>query len=208
LAPQDEIISVGPTGEVEPVPITGTLTYINNGNVWTIRGSSTAKRLLTTTSDVDSRHSTFSVSPDGRQLLFARKSTPAQGDSSFNQLWLIADISQDKEPVKLIPGDVLYADWIPAKDNTICYSTGQATDTDPGWQAYNDLWEMRIDPSTGGSLNVKAIVERSLGGLYGWWGTRFQWSPDGQKLVWVQADAVGLVDLDSGKLSDPLLTYP
>lgn len=208
LAPQDEIISVGPTGEVEPVPITGTLAYINNGNAWVMRGSSTSKRLLTTTSDLDNSRSAFSLSPDGRQLLFARKTTPSQGENSFNQLWLIADVTQDTEPISLIPSDVLYADWIPGQENTICYSTGEATDAAPGWQAYNDLWQMRIDPVTGGSVNVDAIVERSLGGLYGWWGTRFQWSPDGQKLVWVQADSVGLVDLESGELGNPLLTYP
>src|SRR5205085_11516227 len=61
VAPQDEIISVGPTGEVEPVPISGTLAYLNNGNAWVMRGSSTAKRLLTTSSDLDSRSSTFNL---------------------------------------------------------------------------------------------------------------------------------------------------
>src|SRR5690242_18617184 len=33
-APQDEIVYVGPAGEVEPVPLNGTLAYINNGNAW------------------------------------------------------------------------------------------------------------------------------------------------------------------------------
>ncbi len=95
LAPQDEIISVGPTGEVEPVPILGTLAYMNNGNAWVIRGSSTAKRLLTTSSDLDDRGSIFGLSPDGKQLLFARKTNPVEGENSFNQLWLIPDVTQD-----------------------------------------------------------------------------------------------------------------
>ena len=89
-------------------------------------------------------------------LLFARKTTPSQGENSFNQLWLISDVTQDTEPVSLIPSDVLYADWIPGQENTISYSTGEATDAAPGWQAYNDLWQMRIDPVTGGSVNVDA----------------------------------------------------
>jgi len=208
LAPQDEIISIGPTGQVEPVPITGTLAYISNGNAWVIRASSTTKRLLTNTSDLDNLHNAFSLSPDGRQLLFARKTTPAQENNSFNQLWLIPDLTQETEPISLVPSDVLYADWIPGRENIISYSTGKATEAAPGWQAYNDLWQMRIDPLTGGSVNVDPIVERSMGGLYGWWGTRFQWSPNGQQLVWVQADSVGLVDLSSGEMGPPLLTYP
>ena len=32
---------------------------------------------------------------------------------------------------------------------------------------------MRIDPHTGGSVNVDAVVEPSQGGFYGWWGTHF-----------------------------------
>jgi hypothetical protein len=206
-AAQDEIIIVGPTGEIEPVAITGTLAYINKGNTWVMRGSSTSKRSLTTTGDLDNR--IFSLSSNGRQLLFARKNNNGtENVKSFNQLWMIADINQNKDPVKLIPGDILYADWIPGMDNTISYSTGEASKAAPGWLAYNDLWKMRLDSVTGGSLNVTKIIERSSGGLYGWWGTRFQWSQDGKKLIWVQADAAGLVDLEKGKLNDPLLRYP
>ena len=126
LAPQDEIISVGPMGEVEPVPITGTLAYINNGNAWVMRGSSTAKRLLTTTSDLDSSRSTFSLSPNGRQLLFAAKPPSSQGENSFNQLWLISDVTQNTEPVACSRSDVLYADSVPGRENSISYSTGEA----------------------------------------------------------------------------------
>ncbi len=93
-------------------------------------------------------------------------------------------------------------------DNTISYSTGEATDAAPGWKAHNDLYRMRIDPATGGSLNLDQIVEPSLGGgLYGWWGTRFQWSPDGQQLAWVRSDSFGLVDLETGEFNPPLLNY-
>lgn len=202
---QDEIISVGPSGEVEPVSINGTLAYINNGNAWVIRGSSTSKRILTTGSDLDKR--VFTLSADGLRLLFTREAVATASDSTFNQLWLLANVTQESEPIALIPGDVLVADWVPGQSDTISYSTGEARDTAPGWQAYNDFWQMRIDPATGASLSVNQIVERSLGGFYGWWGTRFQWSPDGQKLVWVRADSVGLVNLDNGSLGDPLLTY-
>jgi hypothetical protein len=66
---------------------------------------------------------------------------------------------------------------------------------------------MRIDPRTGDALNVDAVVEPSTGGLYGWWGTVYEWSPDGTALAWSRADAVGLVDLATGEL-EPLLNFP
>mgnify|MGYP005843740741 CR=1 FL=1 len=205
VAPRDEIIYVGPTGDIEPVPISGTLAYISNGNAWIMRGSSTTKRPVTTTGDLDKR--VFALASSGRQLLFTRKTSAAEQEEGFNQLWLLSDTTQDSTPVKLIPGDVLYADWTPSLDNTITYSTGEARAATPGWQAYNDLWRMRIDPQTGEALNITKFIERSAGGLYGWWGTRFNWSPDGQKLAWVQADSIGLVDLETGTLNPPLLRF-
>jgi hypothetical protein len=209
IAPQDEIIFVGMESNVEPVPITGTLAYINGGNAWMMRGSSLNKIVLTTSGDLDTQSNTFKLSGDGRQLLFARKTSKADSDNAFNQLWLLPDLSaQDPKPVALVPGDVLYADWIPGQDATISYSTGEASAASPGWKARNDLLRMRIDPATGASLNLTKIIDSSGSGYYAWWGTRFDWSPDGQKLAWVQADRVGLVDLAKSKLGDPILQYP
>jgi resuscitation-promoting factor RpfB len=204
VSPQDEIIYVPPTGELDPVPITGTLAYISNGNAWVMRGSSANRRPLTVTSDLDSR--VFSLSPDGRQLLIAR--TEDNDGSTFNRLWLITDTtSETGEPVQLIPQDVLYAEWVPGHNHTISYSTFESRQAPPGWQALNDLWIMRIDPQTGDQINIDQILDRSPGGLYGWWGTTYRWSPDGEKLAYVRADAVGLVDLDDGRLEPPLLEY-
>jgi hypothetical protein len=169
-----------------------------------MRGSSTTKQPLTTTGDLDKR--VFKLSPNSRQLLFTRQVNNTDGGNSFNQLWLIADAQQATEPISLVPGDVLYADWIPGVENTISYSTGESSEAAPGWRAFNDLWRMRIDLNTGESLNVEQIIENPPGGPYAWWGTRYQWSPDGQQLAWVQADAFGLVDMETGQLSDPLMT--
>jgi hypothetical protein len=202
---QDEIIYIGPTGEIEPVPIVGTLAYINNGNAWIMRTSSTTKRPITTESDLDPR--VFSLSADGQQLLFTRKSVGEDATSSFNQLWSIQDVSQPSPAVALIPSNILYADWVPGLENTISYSTGEPREATPGWLAFNDLWQMRIDPTNGDSLSVKQIIERSTGGLYGWWGTRFQWSPDGTRLAWAQANGIGLVNLEDGTLDSGLMTY-
>lgn len=205
-APQDEVIYVGPpAGELDPVTITGTLTYLNNGNAWIMRGSSDTKRLITDSGDLDGR--VFTLSADGRQLLITREVDDI--DSAFNRLWMLADTTQESAPLALLPENVLTAEWIPGAPNAISYSTGEVASGAPGWLAYNDLWMMRIDPQTGNSLDLDQLVERSTGGLYGWWGTNFHWSPDGSRLAWVRADRVGLVDLTTGALNEesPLVSY-
>jgi hypothetical protein len=204
--PRDEIIYVGPTGEIEPVAVPGTLAYISNFNAWIIRGSSTTKRPLTTTGDLDAR--VFSLSADGGQLLIARRAPDDQADTLFNQLWLLSDTTRDTEPITLIPENVLYGEWIPGREDTISYSRGEARPGEaPGWRALNDLWIMHLDADTGEPLDVEEIVEVSSGGLYGWWGTNYQWSPDGERLAWVRADSMGIVDLESGDFAS-LLQYP
>lgn len=204
-APQDEIVYIGPTGEVEPVPITGTIAYINKGNAWLMQGSSTTKRPITTEGNLDTW--VFTLSPDGHELLFTRKITGTDTDNSWNQLSLINDVAQPSPSIDLPIGNILNASWIPGLDNTISYSTVEPSDASPGYKALNDLWQMRIDPATGDSLNLKPIIERPTGGLYSWWGTRFLWSPDGKKVAWSQADGIGMVNLDDGDLDKSLLNY-
>jgi len=175
--PQDHIVYVGPTTELEPVPINGTLAYISNRNAWLIRGSSTTRRPLTSSSDLD--QAVFSLSPDGRQLLIAR-----ERDASItfsNQLWLITDTNNEAlQPVQLTPQDVLYAEWVPGRPNTISYSRAEPRQGPPGWQSLNDLWLTRIDPFTGIEIDIEQILQQDIGGLFGWWGTQYEWSPDGQ----------------------------
>ncbi|MEO1646499.1 MAG: G5 domain-containing protein, partial [Chloroflexota bacterium] len=69
--PTNQIIAVGVDNEVEPIPIVGTLSYLNNGNAWIIRGNSTEKRPLTVTGDLDSL--VLSLSLDGRYLMYTRE---------------------------------------------------------------------------------------------------------------------------------------
>lgn len=202
--PQEEIIYVGPSGELDPVPITGTLAYISSGNVWAMRNTSTSKRALTNTNDVDGR--VLSLSDDGRSLIFTRQSN--RNDANiFNQLWLLPDTTLTLDPIALMPENVLAADWVPGLENTVSYSTGEVTDVAPGWRANNDLFIMSIDPQSGTPLQVQPLVPPSSFGLYNWWGTNFQWSPDGTALAWVRADSIGLVDLNTGDFQT-LLSYP
>lgn len=202
---QDEVIYVGPTGQLDPVPIVGTLAYINNRNAWVMSGSSSSKRPLTTTSDLDRR--VFSLSPNGRQLIFTRDTRNSDRENFLNQLWMIPNTSADQEPIKLVPEDVLWATWVPGQNNFISYTRGEARQTAPGWQAFNDLWLMRVDVQSGDALSIDEVLKPSSGGLYGWWGTTYEWSADGTSLGWVRADSIGTVNLETGELN-PLLQFP
>jgi hypothetical protein len=124
---QDEIIFIGPTGQLDPVPINGTLAYINNRNAWVISGSTTTKRPITTTSDLDQR--VFKLSPDGERLIFTREVRSADRANLLNQLWMVTDTGRDLEPIQLVPENVLSADWVPNRDNVISYSTGERRDS-------------------------------------------------------------------------------
>lgn len=200
--PQDEVVFVGPDEAPEPIPIEGTIGYINNGNAWIIQRNSINKRPVTTTGDLDSL--VFQLSSNGQYLIYTAESD--EEEAFINQFWLVGT-AENAEPVQLQPTDVLYADWVPGQLNTISYSTGEVRQIAPFWQALNNLWSMRIDLETGSALNVEPILRESSGGLYGWWGTVFEWSPDGSQLAWVRADSIGLVDLEAGELN-PILRYP
>lgn len=202
-APVDEIIYVGPAGELDPVSIPGTLAYVNNSNVWIMSGSSTTRRNLTNSGDVDGR--VFSLSPDGRSLIYSRSMASAGGGFS-NALYMIADVNGTDDPLQLQPTNVLYAEWVPGLDSTIAYSTAEARSAPPGWQAYNDLWLMRIDPASGAPLDVNRVIEPNNGGFAGWWGTHYTWSADGRQLAFSRANGIGIVNLETGELQ-PLVTY-
>jgi hypothetical protein len=207
-APQDEIVFVGvDTATLEPVPIDGTLAYISNQNIWIIRGSSATKRPLTNSGTVDGK--VFSLSPDGSQLLFTQQYNGDEDDIYFNTLWAILDTrSSNAAPQELtLLNNILYAEWVPDSPYTFSYSTAEARDAAPGWQAFNDLWLMRLDDDEAVPINVENLVESSSGGVYGWWGTQFKWSPDGATLAWARANSLGLVDVSTGDFST-ILEFP
>lgn len=202
--PQDEIVYAGPSGELDPVTIDGTLAYLSNNNVWAMRGGSTSKRPLTETSDADGR--VLALTADGRGLLFTR-TAPDEAGAIFNQLWLIEDTTVNSPPVALVPQNVLSAAWVPNQPDTISYSTGEESAAAPGWRANNDLFLMAIDPGSGQALSVHPLVAPTSAGLYSWWGTDYTWSPSGDLLAWVRADSMGFVDQSTGAFST-LLSYP
>lgn len=207
--PQDEIVFVGlDTSQLETVPVEGTLMYVSNGNVWMIRGSSATKRPVTSSGQVDGR--VFSLSSDGSQLLFTQRYDGATDAALyFNTLWVILDTrASEPQPQEIsLLRNILYAEWIPGQPYTFSYSTAEARSAAPGWQAFNDLWSMRLDDEGAVPIKVDNLVESSAGGVYGWWGTTYRWAPDGSALAWTRADGVGLVDLETGTFTT-LLDFP
>jgi hypothetical protein len=205
--PRNEVIMVGSQGTLPTVTVNGTLVYISGGNAWIMRQNSANRRPLTLDGGLDGR--VFQLSQDGKRLLFTRSltqvsaeqgglataspdSTPT-GQGPFNTLWAIFDTTDPtSEPVRLDLNNILYADWVPGAERAIIYSTAEPRPSFPGWQANNDLWYAQIS-ANGAVTRETLLLEPSSGGIYGWYGTTFAFSPDGATIGWAQPDAVGVL---------------
>lgn len=202
--PIPEIVMIGVQTPFSSKSISGVLAYIDNGNAWIMEGATGNRRPVVTTGDLDGH--VFSVSFDRTWLLYSRKS-PANSDY-INSLWTVRIDRDDPTPIDLqIKNVILFADWIPNSSQTIVYSTVEPRTTAPGWQANNDLYYRNFVSNGTLGAPIKK-VEANSGGIYGWWGTSFDWSPDGTKLAFYRPDAVGMVDLRGGKLDQVLAITP
>ena len=200
--PVDEIVVIGVSDTLPSVHISGTITYLSNGNAWMMRGASGGKRPLTFTGDLDQR--VLALSPDGTELLFTRKTEAEEGEAesaSLNSLWVVGSVVVGDEPHSLDIEGVRSAQWSP--DGTrIAYSTAEKIGGRPGWRANNDLWIASAD-----GLDKAQILSESSGGIYGWWGSEFAWSPDGRIFAYADADEIGVLDLSTGE-RQTLLDFP
>jgi hypothetical protein len=112
------------------------------------------------------------------------------------------------KPIDLQVKNVIrFADWVPGQALTVSYSTVEPRPASPGWQANNDLQVISFDIN-GTIKNRKEIIGTNSGGIYGWWGTSFAWSPDGSSLAYARPDEVGLVDLKDGTFSPKIKITP
>lgn len=200
IQPVPEILVVGLQGELPSTPIEGTIAYIANGNAWLMRDSSGSRRPLTTAGDLDGR--VFSLSPDGRQLLYTRALSD-EIDLPLNEMWLASTTIVGEAPITLGLQGVLYAEWSPViSQPLLAYSTAERTASPPGWRANNDLWlYVPSRPPLSGEAKTKAVevIPPNTQGLYPWWGTTFAWSPDGARLAYARADQIGVIDLKTEK---------
>ncbi len=189
VAPVDEILVAGSKGSLPPVAFTGTIAYISSRNAWVMRENSEGRRPLTSEGDLD-RH-VFSLSQDGRLLLYSREN-PKADDPVFNTLWVITTTVRGDPPVPLEIENVLWAEWSPTGD-AIAFSTGERATGIPGWRARNDLWIAHAPAFT-----PTQVLSPTANVYYSWWGTTYSWSPDGTKLAYANAGEVGVVDVNTG----------
>lgn len=200
-----EIVMVGVQTPFAPLPIPGKLIYLSGGNAWQMQSSTSKRTPLLTTGDLDGR--VLKLSNDENWLLFTRKSTKAP-DVEINTLWALNINDPKALPLDLkTPNIIHFADWDPTTVATlrVLYSTVEPRSASPGWQANNDLYRMVI--ASNGNLGVREkILDASSGGVYGWWGTDFNWSPTGNFLAYSRPDGVGIVSFKNKNLI-PLLSF-
>jgi hypothetical protein len=198
--PTPEIIMIGIQTAIAPFSIPGRLAYLLGGNAWVMEGSTAKRRPVVTTGDLDGR--IFALSPDGKWLLFTRRS---KKENEINTLWVaIVDQTSEKLMDLKISNIVHFAGWKPGTNrNDLAFSTVEPRSTAPGWQANNDLNVISFSSSSWVS-KWKTLLDANSGGVYGWWGTNFAWSPSGSQLAYSRPDGVGLLNLDTGALQ-PLI---
>jgi hypothetical protein len=213
VEPRTEVVLLGAQVDVRPVPITGTIAYVANRDGWVIQRTSRNQQRVTSTGDLDGR--VFALSPGGRYLLYTRVATRSvpvateetgeEQGAAFNTLWMVALGNVIADPIPLETENVLWADWAPdcrgeltGRDCRIAYSTGTPVEGNPNWRAENDLWIAWPRGEDGELLSLRRVVDGSVGGAYGWWGTTYAWSPDGQDLAYARADEIGVVRVYNG----------
>lgn len=202
--PSDQITVVGVEGVLDSVEVPGTIAYLNSGNAWVMRVTSGGRHPVTSSGKLDGQ--VFALSPDGTYLLYSVPTDTVVYDGVLNDLYLLNTALAGEIPQHLPIRDVLWADWSP-DGRQIAYSTGVKSGP-PGWKANNDLWIATLRDSQGRvtTPNPRRILRPQTAGPYSWWGTRFAWSPDGEKIAYARPDQVGWVDVRTER-SFPLAPF-
>lgn len=208
--PVTEIVMVGVQAPFVSVDIPGRLFYLRDGSVWMMETSTGNRQAVITTGDLDGR--IFTLSPDGSWLLFTRKSDQ---EGQINRLWarqVAGGGAQagDAGLVDLKVDNVIhFADWLPGSTGRVIFSTAESRPAAPGWQANNDLNALSFSPNGWVSKwQEKPVLEANSGGVYGWWGTSFLYSPAHDQLAYTRPDGIGLLDVENSALISLQETIP
>ncbi len=187
----DEIILVGVQSSIAPLTLPSPLAYLSNGNAWIMEQSTANRYLVVPTGDLDGR--VFSLSGDGNWLLFTRSE---DDEEIINSLWAVNLSSPEDSLISLgIKNIIHFADWFPGSEEKFAYSSVEPRVSAPGWQANNDLY-VRIFSENGYTSLVNTLQETNYGGVYGWWGTDFQFFPDGNLAAYASPDQIGVIPYD------------
>jgi len=197
IEPIPEIMMIGTQRGYIPLTFPGKIIFVSAQNAWLIEGQTGTRKPIVSTGDLDGR--ILELSPDSRWLLFTRQMHDLV--DGINNLWLIDIRNPEAEPIDLEVENIIhYAEWSPQSPSELqtykfAYSTVEPRPSAPGWQANNDLHFVRIT-DTGIIYQHDTIIETNSGGQYGWWGTKFLWSPDGDRIAYSRADSIGIVNLE------------
>lgn len=195
---QPEIVMVGIQSPFKAVTIPGTLVYISSSSAWVMEANTGNRREVVNTGDLDGR--IFSLSPDHNWLLFSR-SGDKNDSTTINSLWVVNISDPVATAISLgVKNVVHYAEWVPTKYLTIAFSTVEPRSTAPGWQANNDLQVLNFNEQ-GKQLKLNKLIDDNPGGIYGWWGSSYSFSPDDSDIAYTRPDSIGLADSKSGSLT-------
>ena len=184
----NEIILVGVQSTIAPINIPSPMVYLSNGNAWIMEGNTGNRSLLVATGDLDGR--VFSLSPDGEWLLFSRTE---EDEDTINSLWAVFIDDPTEILVELDTLNVIhYAEWVPGIEPKFAFSSVEPRLSAPGWQANNDLI-LKVFSNNGWTQTVNTLQETNFGGVYGWWGTDFQFSPWGDYVAFASPDQIGII---------------
>ncbi|HBX69033.1 MAG TPA: hypothetical protein DEH25_06540 [Chloroflexi bacterium] len=186
--PSPQIMLVGVKAVFTPLALPGRLVYLSDGNAWMLE-SSTANRIpVVTTGDLDGR--IFQLSDDGEWLLFTRAS---EEEDVINTLWAINIDDPTLEIDLNVQNIIHFADWVPATELQVAFSTVESRQAAPGWQANNDL-RWRDFSLNAWVSSLKTIVDTNSGGIYGWWGVNYAYGLAPVDIAYAGPDQVGLVN--------------
>lgn len=201
--PVDEIILVGVQTSIAPVELPSPLVYLTNGNAWLMEQSTANRSLVVSTGDLDGR--IFSLSDDGEWLLFTRVE---EDEEVINSLWAVNLESPQDSLIELDTTNIIhYADWVPGGEARFAFSTVEPRLAAPGWQANNDL-EVKVFSENGWTSRVSLLQETNFGGKIGWWGTDFQFSPEGDFVAYASPDQVGVISYEEAEKTSIMEIVP